>query len=237
MFWKYLIVVIISYFVGNISFARIISKFIKEDITQKGSGNPGTMNMMRSFGFKLGLLTLFLDALKGSIGALFGFFVLGGASAVPDCYIGMYVGGLSTILGHIYPVLYNFKGGKGVATTLGLFMVANPLWTGISFVFCFFYLLFFDYGSVASFILITTLTVVESVKHGGNVAISIMLFAIFFFTWFAHRQNILRLLLGKENKVNFRKSLQKLQRKKFGKEQAKLIDKEKKKEEKEKSIG
>lgn len=238
MVWKLAIVVVLSYLIGNISFARILSRFSKQDITQKGSGNPGSMNMLRSFGFKLGLLTLVLDAFKGAIGALIGLFLMQEfGTAEPMGYIGMYTGGLSAVLGHIYPVFYKFKGGKGVATTLGLFLVANPLWTAIAFVFCFFYLLFFEYGSVASFILLTTLTVVEGLKHSNTLAISLMLFAIFFVTWFAHRQNIVRLLVGKETKVNFKKALKKLQRGEQSKQQYKQEKKQQKVVAKQKNIG
>lgn len=237
MVWTYLLVVVISYLIGNISFARIVSRFVNEDVTRKGSGNPGSMNMLRNFGFKLGFLTLVLDASKGAFGALLGYLLLGGATADPTAHIGLYVGGLSAVLGHIYPALYRFKGGKGVATTLGLFLVANPLWTAIAFVFCFFYLLFFEYGSVASFILITTLTVVEGMKFSGNVVVSIILFFLFFITWFAHRQNILRLLIGKENKVNFKKALKKMQRKDMDKKEFKQEKKQQKIIDKEKNIG
>jgi len=238
MVWKLAIVIVVSYCIGNISFARILSRFSKQDITQKGSGNPGSMNMLRSFGFKLGLLTLVLDALKGVSGALLGLWLLQKAGTSEAMgYIGMYTGGLSAVLGHIYPVFYRFKGGKGVATTLGLFLVANPLWTGIAFVACFVYLLFFEYGSVASFILLTTLTVVEGLKHSTTLAISLMLFAIFFVTWFAHRQNIVRLLVGKESKVNFKKALQKLQRGEQTKQEYKHELKQEKIITKQKNIG
>ena len=79
--WKFLILIIGSYLIGNIFFARIISKAKHYDINKKGSGNPGTMNVLRNLGFGMGLLTLVLDMLKGIIPAIVGFYLFGGQSA------------------------------------------------------------------------------------------------------------------------------------------------------------
>lgn len=229
---KFVILIIFSYFIGNLSNARIISKLLKRDITKEGSGNPGTMNMLRTFGFKVGILTLFLDVIKGSIPALFGFYLFGGVQAGTDAYIGLYTAGLSVVLGHNFPLLYKFKGGKGVACILGVYAVAEPLWALIAFVGCFIYLYFFDYGAIASFIFITVLTVVEALKFKQNIVITVLLLVLYFLTWFMHRKNINRLLLGKENKVNLKRSLQKM-----AKKERKIINKEQKREDKTRDIG
>ena len=134
-FW-YALLAIGAYLIGNISFAILLSKKKNQDITKMGSGNPGTMNMLRNFGFKTGILTLALDALKGAAPALAGYLLFGDH--------GLYIAGLAVILGHIYPVFRKFKGGKGVACTLGVFLVANPILTLIFFVVAFIYLYFFD---------------------------------------------------------------------------------------------
>ncbi len=212
---KYILLVVGSYLIGNISFARLIGRFKKVDITKQGSGNPGTMNMIRNQGVVLGILTLVLDMLKGAIPATVGYFLFGGAGDVPQSMIGVYAAGLAVVIGHIYPVFYKFKGGKGVACVLGVFAVANPLAFGIVFAIDLIYLLIFDYGSVFSFIIVTVVTVIEAMRptHQGNLPVSILLFAIFFLIWFAHRQNIFRLLLGKENKANVRASLKKIKTK------------------------
>lgn len=144
---EYVLLVIVSYFIGNISFARLISKNKNEDITKKGSGNPGTMNMLRNYGIKTGAITLILDVLKGVLPSLAGLLLFRHTGLNES--VGLLVAGLSVIVGHMWPVLYKFKGGKGVACALGVFMVANPLWLLISFVIGFVYLWFFDYGSVA----------------------------------------------------------------------------------------
>ena len=103
-FYYYIIVCVFGYFLGNISNAKLISKLKKDDITKHGSGNPGTMNMLRTFGFKIGLLTLALDALKGAIPALLGFYLFGGLDAGEIAYVGLYCGGTSAVLGHCFPV-------------------------------------------------------------------------------------------------------------------------------------
>jgi glycerol-3-phosphate acyltransferase PlsY len=245
--WKFVIVIIVSYFIGNINFARIISKRLKKDITKQGSGNPGTMNMLRTFGFKIGILTLFMDSMKGLSAALLGFFMFGGGAdgsfvnwmglqASQEAIIGMYVGGLAVILGHNFPVVYKFKGGKGAACILGIYILASPIWVAICFVFGFIYLYIFDYGSVASFIFITALTFIEAIKNEGNLVVTILLFVIYFLTWFAFRKNVFQLLVGTENKTNLKKALRKLYTRKeikAEKKEIKLI----KKEDKTKDIG
>lgn len=249
--WRYVVVIIVSYFLGNISFARILSrKVLKSDITKQGSGNPGTMNMLRAYGFGAGLLTLVLDALKGTVSALLGFFLFGGLEAgsyidilglhsSSTAMMGLYIGGLSVILGHNFPVIYKFKGGKGVACMLGVFLVSSPICVAICFAFCFLYLYIFDYGAVASFIFISIVTFIEALKYTGessNLVITILLFIMFCLTWFMHRQNIFRLLVGTENKVNLKRLLRKMYSKKEIKAEVKEL-KQVKKQDKTKEIG
>ncbi|MGN1221618.1 MAG: glycerol-3-phosphate acyltransferase [Christensenellales bacterium] len=215
---EYVLLVLFSYFIGNISFARIISKSKSDDITKKGSGNPGTMNMLRTYGVKSGALTLILDVLKGVIPSLTGLLLFRYTGLNEN--IGLFVAGLSVIIGHMWPVIYKFKGGKGVACALGVFMVANPLYLLIAFVIGFVYLWFFDYGSVASLFIVAFMSIIQGWQFNtdylnGNLSlnelltINLLIFAIFFLIWFAHRSNIIRLLMGKENKANLQKSFKK----------------------------
>lgn len=209
---EYIAIAIFAYFVGNISWARIFSKKQKEDITTKGSGNPGTMNMLRNFGVKLALLTLLLDMLKGVVASLAGMLLFKYTGLNSD--IGIYFAGLFAIIGHMFPVIYKFKGGKGVATSLGVFMVANPLWLIVAFVVGFLYVWFFDYGSVASLFIVASMSIIQGYKNiqiyendlTTLLFVNILIFAIFVTIWIAHRQNIVRLLVGKENKANLQKS-------------------------------
>lgn len=198
----YSLLVIGAYLVGNISFAIFISQKKNNDIRNLGSGNPGTMNMLRNFGFGTGILTLILDVAKGAVPAFVGYLCLG--------EYGLYAAGLAVVVGHIYPVLRGFHGGKGVACCLGVFLVANPLVTLGLIVIAFIYLYFFDYGAIASFIVVTAMTVIEAVLHNGDLIISLLLFAIYLLIFFAHRANFTRMLVGEENKANLRRALSKL---------------------------
>lgn len=232
---EYILLVIFSYFVGNISFARIISKSKSDDITKKGSGNPGTMNMLRNFGVKMGALTLILDILKGVIPSLAGLLLFRYTGLNEN--IGLYVAGISVIVGHMWPVIYKFKGGKGVACALGVFMVSNPLYLLIAFVIGFVYVWFFDYGSVASLFIVAFMSVVQGWQFNQSyldgklpldslLTINILIFIIFALIWFAHRSNIIRLLMGKENKANLQKSF----KKKLSKQKKEVVKSEYKEE-------
>lgn len=209
IWWQVLLVVVISYFCGNISFARIISMSKKDDITKMGSGNPGSTNILRNYGLKYGVLNLVLDMLKALIPCLVAYYVFG------KDYVMLYIAGLSSMLGHIYPVVYGFKGGKGIATMMGMFLAANPIATLIVLVIGFIVWAIFEYGSVVSFLCITSLTVIEGIRARMNLdltdrkIICLILFAIFLFTWYAHRKNIERLLLGKESKASLIKKTKK----------------------------
>lgn len=234
MVLKIIIICVVSYFFGNISFARILAGFKKKDITASGSGNPGTMNMLRTFGVKAGAITLLLDFLKAIIPCVIAKLLL-----IPHGLgdIGIFVAGISVIIGHIYPVVYKFKGGKGIACAIGVFAVANPLVLLLFFVVAFLYLWFFDYGAIASFIIITGLTCVQGYNyynkfldggftHNEYSTLAILLFSIFILTWYAHRKNIMRMLLGKENKANLQYHI----KKKMKKQNYKTLKNEYKKE-------
>ena len=133
----------------------------------------------------------------------------------PTQPIMLYVSGLSVIIGHIYPVVFKFKGGKGIATMLGFFFACNWLLTLIVVLIAAISWLIFQYGSVASFICVTILTVWEGVRPKASLPLNeskvvcLLLFCIFLLTWYAHRGNIERLLFGKESKVSLIKSTKK----------------------------
>lgn len=208
VWWQLLLVIVISYLFGNVTFARIIAKCKHKDITKLGSGNPGSTNTLRNFGLKLGILNLVLDLLKGFIPSIVTFYLFG------QNYAYLYIAGISTIVGHIYPVIFKFKGGKGIATMMGVFLAANPIATLITIVVAALVWLCFQYGSVASFLCVTVLSCIEGVVHKNlpmeqYQLICLLLFAIFLLTWWAHRKNIERLLLGNENKVSLTKRTKK----------------------------
>lgn len=205
MWWKILISVVIGYFMGSVNFAVVFTRINKKNIKEMGSGNPGTMNMMRNMGAKWGALTLLCDASKSAIPSLIGFALAGD--------VAMYAGGLASIVGHVYPITMNFKGGKGVACAIGFFFVASPITSLIAFGVMIAFLLITKYGSLASMLFVTILTVEQGIEYGAtaeNVAIIVMLFAIWALVWFCHRANIVRAILGKEHRSDILKSFKKI---------------------------
>lgn len=201
---KIIAVVIVCYLIGNINNALLISRLKKRDIRFEGSGNPGAMNMIRNFGTLIGLTTLFLDALKGAVCCLIGWFVLGEQFAFSGDRLGIFVGGLSVIVGHIFPVFLKFKGGKGIASSIGVCLVANPLVTGIALIVGLAFILITKMGAVTSFIMIAFPLAYEGYRaaSGGNAVTAVIVFVIVCLTMFCHRANIYKLFAGCENKTN-----------------------------------
>ena len=209
VWWQVVLTVLISYLCGNISFARMIAKFKHDDITKHGSGNPGATNVLRNYGFKFGVLNLLLDMLKAFGPALISYYVFG------HNLVMLYIAGVSSMIGHIYPVCWGFHGGKGISSMIGIFMAANPLATTAMILIGFVIWAIFEYGSVVSFLCVTSLSVIEGLRiktlldTTDRKIVSLILFGIFIFTWYAHRKNIERLLLGKESKASLIKKTKK----------------------------
>ena len=204
---------ILSYLLGGVSIARLITK--KENkggINNQGSGNPGTMNMLRTHGIVLGLFTLLCDALKGALPALFGRLFFGiVCSDVQLGYLALYAFGLCAVLGHIFPLYYKFKGGKGIATTFGVFMVADPISGVILFGIMFLTLYVIKIGSVVSLLFIIIVAIVQLFRpcmDGNWVAIVLMLLIILL-DIYAHRKNLERLVEDKENSADLHEGIKK----------------------------
>lgn len=195
--------IVCGYFIGNISFARIIGKSQKNDITKLGSGNPGTMNVARNFGFGMGLLNLILDTLKSIIPCVCAYFVAK-TYFIELTNILVYTTGFSVLIGNMFPVFYKFKGGKGVAVTLGMFAVLYPLWFAGFLLLGFIMIFTIKIGSLTSLTLILGLSIVGIVFNTSYVEI-ILICVIFALILIAHRQNLKRLFTGKEAKVNLLK--------------------------------
>ena len=124
-----LFIIAVAYFLGSINSAIITSKILfHDDVRRHGSGNPGLTNMLRTFGGKAALFTLIGDMMKSILsifiaGLLFGFQYVKGISVSEYCYIA----GLFAIIGHIFPVYYKFKGGKGVLSTAVMVLFLSPI--------------------------------------------------------------------------------------------------------------
>ncbi len=199
---------ILSYLLGGVSIARLI---LKKSGANQGSGNPGTMNMLRTQGFAMGIFTLFCDALKGVIPALFGLLYYGYFYSKPVAFAALFTFGLCAVLGHIFPIYFKFKGGKGIATTFGVFAVADPISTVILFGIMFVVLYFIKIGSVVSLLFITIDAIVQCFKksiHSSWVALVIMWLMIVL-DIYAHRTNLERLVENRENPADLQEGLQK----------------------------
>ena len=228
--WQFLIIAIVCYLVGSFNAARIIARSKHKDITKMGSGNPGTMNMSREFGLKVGAFTFLCDAIKGGVPALIGHliyrdFVFSGTAFAVSDFI-RYFCGVFVIVGHIFPIWQKFKGGKGIASTLGLFWFSlsceNLWWILVGFgvaaiIIGFIY--FTEWGSLASLLGVTGCSIAQLIVflltygymhfNAYMVGAFICLFVLNLLTWGAHRKNIVRLLAGEEHRTSIKEKLKK----------------------------
>ncbi|MGN0771220.1 MAG: glycerol-3-phosphate 1-O-acyltransferase PlsY [Christensenellales bacterium] len=190
----YTVLCVAAYFVGSINFAIIFSKKAGKDILKSGSGNPGTMNVLRVAGKKWGALTFLCDAVKGLTFALIArlFFC-------ENSFALALIIGFIAIIGHVFPVYTRFKGGKGVATSIGVFMAIQPIPTCIVLIFLILWLFFGKYGFIGSLVAITILSVVSCIINRNCITCIVISLAIALLVWWTHRSNIVRLIKGKEN--------------------------------------
>lgn len=215
----YILLGIVSYFIGNINWARVISRIKHGDVTKSGSGNPGTLNVWRTFGFWPGICTFLLDAVKGVIPTLVAYLTFG---HIDGCSgeIAMYVAGFAVILGHIFPVIFKFKGGKGIATSVGVFLVANWWVALIALVVMVLGMLVIKYASIFTIGFVIAMSVVEiCLCNPINWVNYIFISAILLLVLWAHRGNIVRLFTGKENKTELLAMVKKIFKKKKPQEQ------------------
>ena len=202
----YLIIAIISYLIGSISVSVLIStKIAGFDVREKGSGNAGTTNILRTMGKAAALFTLIGDALKGVIAILIAYLV-GNIIKDIDKSLLIQVAGVFSIVGHTFPIFFGFKGGKGVATSLGVLLITNWQIGLICLVFALVLMALtkmVSLGSVAAAILFPVLTIFISEHYlvpGSYLIYSIILAVMVIFN---HRENVKRILAGNENKLNF----------------------------------
>ena len=210
----YIIMAIIAYLIGSVNFSILISKKKAGfDIREKGSGNAGTTNMLRSVGKGAALITLILDILKGVVTvliAIFYSFILYKAFDVNlNSALLVQIAGIFVILGHTFPIYFGFKGGKGVATTLGILLVTNWHVGLICLVFALVLIVItkmVSVGALGAAILFPVLTIfsdqITFIKPGSYIIYSIVIAII---VCYNHRTNIQRLLNGTENKISFKK--------------------------------
>lgn len=202
----YILLGVVSYFIGNINFARIVSKVERGDVTKSGSGNPGTLNMWRTFGFWPGVITFILDMIKGIIPTLVAYLTFSYLGC--NAEISMYIAGFAVVLGHIFPVIFKFKGGKGIATSIGVFLVANWWVALIVFAVMILGMIFVKYASIFTIGFVVAMSIIEiCLTNPINWVNYILISAIMVLVLFAHRSNIKKLFTGKENKTELLKML------------------------------
>ena len=193
--------VIISYLIGSTPTGLLLAKVTGgEDIRKSGSGNIGATNVTRLLGKKLGVLTLLGDALKAAVPMLGAhwYLVQSGTPVSPnELDMAVSLCGGAAFLGHIFPIYLNFRGGKGVATALGVFIILEPLPVLISF-FLFIAVVYFSGVVSVGSLLVSALLTLWIWLLGGSPNHVFLAFFIGVLIWFKHADNIRRLLEGTE---------------------------------------
>lgn len=191
---NYFIIATISYLLGNLSFAYILGKLIKkQDVRDYGSGNAGTTNAIRTFGKKIGALVFIGDVLKAVVAVLIG-------KSFGD-EIGSYIAGILVIVGHNWPVFLGFKGGKGVASTIGVLVTITPLVTLICVVIGVTIIIFTRTVSIGSIVGMSLSPIVSLVfVRPLDIKLTVFCLILSSMSIYRHKSNIKKLMEGKENK-------------------------------------
>lgn len=205
-----MIMAVIAYLIGSINFSVILSKKMAGfDVREKGSGNAGTTNMLRSVGKGAAVLTLVCDVLKGVVAILIAIAV-GNLVANLDKALLVQIAGIAVVIGHTFPIFFGFKGGKGVATSLGILLMTNWQIGLICLVFALLLMALtrmVSLGSCAAAVLFPVLVLFIKqhyiVTEGMDYFIYSVILAVI--VLYNHRSNIKRIMNGTENKLSFKK--------------------------------
>ncbi len=191
---KDIIIVLICYLIGNISFSFLLTKLkLKKDIREFGSGNAGTTNVLRVLGKKYAVMVLIGDVLKGVVAVLIGKFF--GSSQIVTILCG-----LAVVIGHNWPALMNFRGGKGIATSIGVFLMYDPIVALICIAIGIIIIAVSKYVSLGSISGMAIFPLVTLLFSRGTENF-IFAFIIAVIAIYKHRANIGRLIKGTENKL------------------------------------
>ena len=205
----YIIFGIVDYLIGSFSSSVVLTKKLKGfDVREKGSGNAGSTNVLRTAGVKVAVLTLICDILKGVIAMLFALLISLFVKSIPQTYL-VFIAAIFVVIGHTYPIFFGFKGGKGVATSLGILLFLSPKIGFICLIFAIALMALsrmVSLGSVSAAILFPILTIAMPdafwIKGKGYLLFSLILAAIVIIN---HRTNIKRIITGTENRLSFKK--------------------------------
>ena len=207
----YIIVAIIAYLIGSISFSVLISKKMAGfDVREKGSGNAGTTNVLRAVGTKAAVITLVCDVLKGVIAVIIAT-IAGIIVKNVDRALLVQIAGILVIVGHTFPVFFGFKGGKGVATSLGVLLTTNWQIGLICLIFGVVIIAItqmVSVGSIGAAILFPVLTLFMGehfIVEATGIKYLVFSLIVAGFVIFNHRENIKRIMNGTENKLSFKK--------------------------------
>jgi glycerol-3-phosphate acyltransferase PlsY len=213
------IIVILSYLIGSIPNSIIISRAVSGiDIRKHGSGNAGGTNVMRVLGWKYGLVVIFLDALKGALAVViisrlfYGPLPFENVSPFDDFTLVQIIAGMSAVIGHIWTVFAEFKGGKGIATALGMLLTLITIDMLIAVgIFALVVLIsrYVSLGSIIAAISVpATLFIRENLFHvdiPGYSTLFPFIIGVTALVIFTHRKNLVRIINGNESKISFRK--------------------------------
>ena len=185
----YIITALISYLFGSIPFGYLFTKILlKKDIRNVGSGNIGATNVLRTGNKSLGYLTLILDIAKAVVPVIYIKF------NYPDL---VYISALCAFLGHLFPIWLKFKGGKGVATFVGILISINIYYALIFGTIWILTFLISKYSSLSSLFASISIPIYLAIIDQGNIIFFIIMFVLIFYT---HRENIKRLINKEETK-------------------------------------
>ena len=191
-----------AYLVGSINFAIFVGRIHGVDIREEGSGNPGMSNVLRTLGRMPALMVLVGDTLKGVIGGYLGWVAAGIASVATTAELThwAFAGGFAAVIGHCYPLFHRFRGGKGVATGLGALIFTVPLVALINLVVWGVSARITKIASLSS-LLVVVITIPLAIWQGvAGLSLLWMGLTIALVTW-RHKDNIVRMLKGSEEKV------------------------------------
>lgn len=196
---RYVIVGVIAYLLGSFSTGLTVARVNHgPNLREVGSKNTGATNVLRTMGMKNGLITFLGDFSKAAIACGIGWWIVGNR-------YGAMLAGILVILGHNWPVFFQFKGGKGVASSCGVMLVCFPIPALICFALTILLIYLTRYVSLGSMFMLVLFAIIVSATNWGNwliVAWSIILASL---CLFRHRTNIVRLVHGKENKLGSKK--------------------------------
>lgn len=202
---------VVGYLLGSINFALIICNIkFKEDVRTKGSGNAGMTNVLRNYGKKTAALTMLGDTLKGLVAVMAGRGIILLLAPQSDMLYGAYIAGMFTILGHLFPVFFGFKGGKGIATSLGVILALQPF-VALALLSVFLIVLLISkmvsLGSIIGISLYPVFTLLWALFFGGRLPVFTTVCAALIaglIIWM-HRGNIQRIRAGTEYKFGSKK--------------------------------